>query len=70
MVEREGEKAGEVEARQAGAERETPWGIASEAEDMKCTPTGVGDAGAEERREAPAAWSPSKATWREGATSL
>lgn len=37
---------------EAGAEREVPWGIPSEAKDMKHIPNGVGEAGAEEQREA------------------
>lgn len=39
---------------EAGAEREAPWGIASEAKDMKHVPDGVGEAGAEEQK---GAWS-------------
>lgn len=47
----EGGGRGEVRG-EAGAEREAPWGIASEAKDMKHIPNGVGEAGAEEQREA------------------
>ncbi|KAK2864254.1 hypothetical protein Q7C36_003408 [Tachysurus vachellii] len=42
---------GEVRG-EAGAVREAPWGIASEAKDMKHIPNGVGKAGAEQQKEA------------------
>lgn len=48
---RERWQGGEVRG-ETGAEREAPWGIASEAKDMKHIPSGVGEAGADEQREA------------------